>query len=114
MMVELLGIGVLVTRAAVGPDPGGPTGVVKLETAMVLHIMGSNVSVTVRGTVVPPRPWLDTVVFLGPGPTEGTDRGGAVEGGTTEGSVDGEDDGAMLIMGKVGWMIGIVGRGLRG
>jgi hypothetical protein len=56
MMGELLGIGVGSTGAVVGPEPGGPTGVVRFETAMVLHIMGSKVSVTVRGTVVPPSP----------------------------------------------------------
>lgn len=57
-MVELLGIGVLVTMATVGAAPGGPTGMVRLETAMVLHAIAVNVSVTVIGTVVPPRPWL--------------------------------------------------------
>jgi hypothetical protein len=65
---------------AVGVEPGGPTGVVKFETAMLVHIMGSNVSVTVRGTVVPPKPWLVNVAFVGPGPGVGTLRGGAVAG----------------------------------
>jgi hypothetical protein len=56
MMGELLGLGVGVTVTGVEPEPGGPTGVVRFETAIVLHIMGSKVSVTVRGTVVPPSP----------------------------------------------------------
>jgi hypothetical protein len=106
IMVELLATGVEVSIAGAGPEPGGPIGAVRFETAMVFHIMGSKVSVTVRGTVVPPRPWLRKVVFLGAGPTVGTARGGAVEGGDTDGSVDGVGvgvaEGEMEKMGKVG------------
>lgn len=64
---------------AVGAEPGGPTGVVRFETAMLVHIMGSKVCVTVSGTVVPPRPWVIAVVFFGPGPGVGTLRGGPVD-----------------------------------
>jgi hypothetical protein len=53
-------------------------------------------------------------VFLGPGPTVGTERGGAVDGGTMEGSVDGVGVGETVKMGKVGWIIGIEGRGWMG
>jgi hypothetical protein len=110
IMVELLETGVEVSIAGAGPEPGGPTGAVRFETAMVLHVMDSKVSVTVRGTVVPPRPWLRKVVFLGAGPAVGTGRGGAVEGGTTDGSVDGDGVGVAMgereKMGKVGWIIG--------
>jgi len=74
MMVEFRGMVV-----AVGAEPGGPTGMVRFETAMLVHIMGSKVSVTVSGTVVPPRPWVTAVVFLGPGPGVGTLRGGPVD-----------------------------------
>jgi hypothetical protein len=92
-------------EVAVGAEPGGPTGIVRFETAMLVQIRGSNVSVTVRGTVVPPRPWLAAVVFLGPGPGAGTLRGGAVEGG--------EDVVGTKEIGKDTWMIGsiIEGRG---
>jgi hypothetical protein len=37
----------------------------------------------------------------------GTERGGAVEGGTMEGSVVGVGVGEMVKIGKVGWIIGI-------
>lgn len=48
-------------------------------------------------------------MFLGPGPTVGTERGGAVDGGVTEGSVDEDAEDESLMIGKVGWMIGMVG-----
>jgi hypothetical protein len=106
-MVELLETGVEVSIAGAGPEPGAVTGIVRFETAMVLHIMGSKVSVTVRGTVVPPRPWLRKVVFFSAGPTVGTGRGGAVEGGDIDGSEDGDGvgvgvEGEMERMGNVG------------
>jgi hypothetical protein len=107
-MVELLEAGVKVSIAGAGPEPGAVTGIVRFETAMVLHIMGSKVSVTMRGTVVPPRPWLRKVVFLGAGPTVGTARGGAVEGGDMDGSVDGDGVAVAVAMGEMERM-GIVG-----
>jgi hypothetical protein len=42
--------------------------------------MDSKVCVTMRGKVVPPRPWLMVKEFLGARPTVGTGRGGAREG----------------------------------
>ena len=104
MMVEFRGMVV-----AVGAEPGGPTGMVRFETAMLVHIMGSKVSVTVSGTVVPPRPWVTAVVFLGPGPGVGTLRGGPVDC-TDGGGVDvaARDRGIDMWIGGmiVGWGCG--------
>lgn len=101
MMVVFCGM-----EVAVGAEPGGPTGIVRLETAMLVQIRGSNVSVTVSGTVVEkPRPWLFAVVFLGPGPGVGTLRGGAVDGGDVEDVLGARE------MDRMGWIGLIVGRG---
>jgi hypothetical protein len=75
-LVEFLGTGVSV-RPADGAATGG-----RFEIVRVLQSMDSKVCVTVRGTVVPPRPWLMVKEFLGAGPTVGTWRGVAREGGS--------------------------------
>ena len=106
VMIVVFKAGMSVAAAAVGSEPGGPTGVVKLETAMVSHTKGSKVCVTVRGIVVPPSPWLVTVVFLGAGPGVGTTRGGPVVAAGVE--AGGELEG--IEMGKVGWIRVNVGR----
>jgi len=65
-LVEFLGTGVSV-RSVSGGATGG-----RFEIVRVLQSMDSKVCVTVRGTVVPPRPWLMVKEFLGAGPTVGT------------------------------------------
>jgi hypothetical protein len=111
-LVEFLGTGVSV-RSAGGGATGG-----RFEIVRVLQSMGLKVCVTVRGTVVPSRPWLMVKEFLGAGPTVGTGRGGARDGGSADGVASGvgvgvgvgnrinemENIGPLkVIIGSVGW-----------
>jgi hypothetical protein len=111
--VEFFGLG-----ASVGSAGGGATGG-RFEMVTVLQSMGSKVCVTVRGTVVPPRPWLMVEEFLGAGPAVGTGRGGAKEGGSAGGVASGGGNGIgvgvgvgngineMEKMGRLGVIIGM-------
>jgi hypothetical protein len=77
-LAEFLG-----TEVSVRSAGGGATGG-RSEIVRVLQSMDSKVCVTVRGAVLPPRPWLMVKESLGAGPTVGTGRGGAREGGSAE------------------------------
>jgi hypothetical protein len=82
-LVEFLGTGVSV-RSTGGGATGG-----RSEIVRVFQSMDSKVCVVVRGTVVPPRPWLMVKEFLGARPTVGTGRSGAREGGSSGGVASG-------------------------
>jgi hypothetical protein len=114
-LVEFLGIGFSV-RSAGGGATGG-----RFEIVRVLQSMGLKVCVTVRETVLPPRPWLMVKEFLGAGPMVGTGRGGAREGGSAGGVASGGSIGVVVgvgagnginemeKLGRLGVIIGIGG-----